>query len=223
VADDDIRDFGIAVAEAIRLNDCYHALSDAFAARPPVEGDDALLTKRLQIYPPSPERDEWVHRVNCREVAQFYIRVAILNRDFPLWIRTALTEETVDPYAIVTVTNRMVSTGIYLTENYPKGYLERRPLRVKRTDWEPFFSDAIESRYGEKALTRALSVKAASRPSDDAIRQMIQTVHAEGAKGRAIPKAVRAKSGFESVSYKVINALAAGLFKRVGRAGSARQ
>lgn len=74
-----------------------------------------------------------------------------------------------------------------------------------------------------RPLSRAPSVKAAPPPPDDEIRQMIRTVHAEGVKGRAIPKAVRAKPGFEAVSYKNINALAEGLFARVGRAGSKKE
>lgn len=62
-----------------------------------------------------------------------------------------------------------------------------------------------------------------AKKSDEEIRQMIRTVHAEGAKGRRIPKAVRAKPGFERVQWKIINELAEGLFARVGRAGSKKE
>ena len=74
---------------------------------------------------------------------------------------------------------------------------------------------------GGTPLSRAPSVTTAP-PPDDEIREVIRKVHAKGAKGRAIPKAVRAQPGFEGVPYKVINGLAEGLFPRVGRAGSGK-
>jgi hypothetical protein len=61
---------------------------------------------------------------------------------------------------------------------------------------------------------------AGNRPSEGEIIAMIRTVHAEGARGRKIAKAVRAKPGFANVKHGCINDLSKGLFTRVGRGGS---
>jgi hypothetical protein len=116
----------------------------------------------------------------------------------------------------------MLSTGAYLTYRHPEPYLYGRPLWVKRSDWQRFFDNTMADRYGTSEPSLGQRAKPHGGPSDDAIKDMIRVVHAEGAKGRAIPKAVRAKPGFHDVEYKVIVALGTGMFPRVGRAGSKR-
>lgn len=213
----EVRDFGIAVADAIRLNDCFHALFDAFSSRPAIDGEESLLLKNLLIFPSTPESKEWEHRVNSEEVAEHYIRAAIINRDFPLWIRTATADEKVDPYAIVTIEHRTIRTGKYRPRNDPMSYLVDRPLWVKEADWRPFFDRAMSDRYGAPLATKAPSVMAPRYPTDKEIIAMIRTVHAEGFKGREIAKAVRSKPGFGQAKHQTIRALSDGLFPRTGR------
>ena len=214
------RDFGIAVADAIRLNDCFNEMQDAFAAHPAQPEDYQYLRKKPTITPSTPESEEWIHRVNSAEVAERYIRGGIMDRRFPLWIRTASTEEMVDYYAVVTVESRTLTTGLYMTHTFPRPYLYGRPLWVKSADWRRFFDSTMAERYGVGQPGLGHIANPDARPTKEAITEMIRTVHAEGAKGRAIPKAVRKKPGFEGVKYQTIMELSAGMFARVGRAGS---
>ncbi|WP_155006537.1 hypothetical protein [Sphingomonas hengshuiensis] len=212
----DTRDFGIAVADADRLNDCYHELSEAFAQRPAVLGDENLLSRHVQA---TPGNEDWVHRCNSEDVAQRYIRAGLMDRRLPVWIRTASSDDLVDHYQFVTVTNRMISTGLYLTDNLPKGQMEDRPLWIKRADWRVFFDGVITTRYGQLDPTPAPRILSLAHPCEDQIIAMIRVVHAEGSRGRKIPKAVRAKPGFGGVKSETIKCLSVGMFPRVGRAG----
>lgn len=142
------RDFGIAVSDAKRLNDCWHELAEAFQARPALEGDEAHW---LQHAGASPGNEEWVHRVNSRNVAEVIMRGAIRDRAFPIWLRLADGEVRADPNAITSISHKTLSTGLYLTENYPKANLEGRPLWIKNVDWHRFISGVMASRYGEQS------------------------------------------------------------------------
>lgn len=146
------RDYGIAVADAKRLNDCWHELAEAFQARPPLEGDEAHWFQHAGA---SPGNEEWVHQVNSRNVAEIMLRGAIRDRAFPIWLRLADGEVRADPNAIASISHKTLATGLYLTENYPKANLEGRPLWIKNADWHRFFSGVMASRYGEQVAPPA--------------------------------------------------------------------
>lgn len=215
---DDVRDFGIAVADAIRLNDCFHELNTAFCARPLVDGDEDLSKHRQFLATPdTPEHREWLHRVTCQEVAQQYIRAAILKRDFSLWIRIATGDEKVDPYAIITVDHRTISAGAYHTFSHPKTYLEGRPLWVKAAEWRRFFERTNDERYGQPVQTtllRAPSVKKGRPPVDDIVLSKADEMHHRGMRGQDIAKHMRLEAGFENVATRDVRALIKGRYKQ---------
>lgn len=148
---DEYRDFGIAVTDARRLHDCWHELTEAFATRPAREGDEVHWLTRASA---SPGNEEWVHRVNSRDVAEIMLRGAIRDRAFAIWLRLADGEVQADPNATNSLSHKTLATGRYLTENYPKSNLEGRPLWIKNRDWRRYYAGLIASRYGEQVATR---------------------------------------------------------------------
>jgi hypothetical protein len=140
-------DTGIAVADAVRLNECYHELCEAFAARNVVQGDEPLWT--TQAYTSAPQNQDWVHAMNSKDVAVHYLRAAIINREITFWIRTAASEERVDPNAIVTVDRKMLAAGYYYSMHNPTLGINGRPLWVKSNDWDAYRARVFAKRYGE--------------------------------------------------------------------------
>ena len=149
----DIRDYGIAVSDAVRLNDCYRELSEALKALPAIDGDEEHYFQGVWA---TPGNEEWVHSVNSRNVAEIVIRKAILERTLPIWIRLADRDELVDGNAINKVEHNTLAAGAYLTYNQPKSFLEGRPLWIKRADWERFHVHVLSERC-DKAKSSALS------------------------------------------------------------------
>jgi len=215
----EIRDFQIAVADALRLNDCYNELREAFSTHPLVDGDDDLLRKRLKILPATTETEAWVHLVNCGEVAERYIRAGIMNRNFPLWIRTATADELVDYYAAATIENRTLTTGVYLSFKDPTPYLYGRPLWVKRSDWRAFFTQTMKERYGIAEPTRAPSHKTGRPPSDIEVLAKADEMRGRKMTARDIAKFMRLELGFENIATRDVRELIRGRYSRTGRGG----
>ncbi len=223
MAEDEIRDFQIAVADAVRLNECYNELQDAFFTHPGLPGDEQYLRRGLVIRPATPETETWVHRSNCGEVAERYIRVGIMNRDFQLWIRTANADEEVDYFALGTIDDRTITTGIYITYKHPTPYLYGRPLWVKRVEWRQFFTRTMEERYGVTVMDRAPSFKAGRAPSDSEILAKADEMRGRGLGTYAIAARMRLEAGFENVSTRNVRDLINGRYARTGRSGIRRE
>lgn len=201
------RDYGIAVADAKRLNDCWHELSEAFAARPALEGDEAHWFQQAGA---SPGNEEWVHQVNSRNVAEIMLRGAIRDRAFPIWLRLAEGEVRADPHAITSVSHKTLATGLYLTENYPKSNLEGRPLWIKNADWHRFYAGLMASRYGEQVappagaepdepltLWLALELRRARAAFDKARKEQDPDFEAKGLRKSGVRVKVTLKSASE--------------------------
>lgn len=141
----EIRDFGIAVSDAIRLNDCFHELTEHLTARPPCEGDAAMWRTKASA---SPGNEDWVHRTNSRDVAEILLRKAILGRQFDLWVRLQDSELAIDSYAMKDVAHRSLAAGAYLETNESQSFLSGRPLWIKLNDWQRTFSAIVQDRYG---------------------------------------------------------------------------
>ncbi len=142
----DVRDFGIAVTDAFRINDCYHQLTDFLSARPSLPGDYDFWKTRAAA---SPGHEEWVHRVNSRNVAEHLLRQAIMFSNFTLWIRLETVEVPVDRYSIKDICHRSLTAGAYIPINESQQYLYGRPLWAKTTDWFTLFRSIVYERYGE--------------------------------------------------------------------------
>lgn len=142
-----ITDYSIAVADAIRLNDCYNDLSTAFVNWSVVGSDCGHYYNNTQA---SADKVDWVRRLNSRRIAASLIRAAILDKLLPIWIRLANSDELADANAITIITNKTLSTGVYLTHNYPKTFLEGRPLWIKQVEWNLFKAAAICDRFGNE-------------------------------------------------------------------------
>lgn len=201
------RDYGIAVSDAKRLNDCWHELAEAFQARPALEGDEAYWFQHADA---SPGNEEWVHQVNSRNVAEIMLRSAIRDRAFPIWLRLADGDVRADPNAITSISHKTLATGLYLTENYPKANLEGRPLWIKHIDWYCFFSGVIASRYGEQVappvgsevddpltLWLALELRRARTAFDKARKEQDADFEAKGLRKSGVRVKVTLKSASE--------------------------
>jgi hypothetical protein len=211
---DEQRDFGIAVTDAKRLDDCWHELTEALAARPPGDGDEAHHFQRTQA---SPGNEEWVHHANSRNLAEILLRDAILQRKLPFWLRLREEEALVDSNAIKNVTHKFFTTGRYLTYDRPESYLERRPLWIKNMDWAQFYSGVMASRYGEQAeaaLQSKLSNVEGDLPSDDVILAKMHELIGEGRRRDEAAKHIRTVPGFDQVQNEHARRVVRGTLKR---------
>jgi hypothetical protein len=161
----DVRDFGIAVKDAVRLNDCYAILNEAFAKRDPVDGDDADWWSQPQTTDTSPEGMDWLHRWRSANVADMTLRRAIANRELPLWVRLEHSDELIDPGAIKEVNRDLIVTGAYLPMNDRQSWLVGRPLWVKRVVWERFFRAVMARRFGDEPLPNLVQTLAMPIPA----------------------------------------------------------
>ena len=156
-----VRDTGTAVAEATRLNSCFYTLIEMFAARGAIEGDENLWTSHA--YSSSPDNQDWVHWKNSEDIAVAFLRAAIINHEFTLWIRTASGDEKVDPYAIVTVERNMLKAGAYRSMRDRQLGINDRPLWIKTGDWQTYCARTIAHRYGETPIDPPSEQSAALR------------------------------------------------------------
>lgn len=160
-----VADLGIAVAGAIRLNDCYHKLADEFASRPALEGDEEGRRFRFAT-DNSPEAQEWLHKGRSASLAESYLNRAIMEGRLSLWVRLADGDHRIDRYAIKEVNHRTVAAGAYLPFNDHSNNLVARPLWIKEADWEAFQREILTSRYGESAHLASAGESEGGRPSE---------------------------------------------------------
>ncbi|MBH1944988.1 hypothetical protein I5L01_12230 [Erythrobacter sp. YJ-T3-07] len=160
-----ILDLGIAVAGAIRLNDCYHELADALASRPALEGDEENYRYRFTT-DDSPEAQEWLHKGRSASLAESYLNRAIMGARLCLWVRLSDGDHRIDRYAIKEVNHKTVAAGAYLPFNDHSNNLVGRPLWIKESDWEAFQCEILASRYGESAHLAGAGGKKGGRPPE---------------------------------------------------------
>lgn len=144
---------GIAVPDAKRLNDCYHELSQAIAARPAMKGDRDLWEYDYASLPGGPEgaeRESWNHRCGGSDVALVALRGAVTNGNLQLWTDGPHGEAKVDRYELKEPTFRTFKSGTYQPNNrlLDSAGLADRPLWVKGSDWHRFMADLWAMRYG---------------------------------------------------------------------------
>ncbi|MBO9518072.1 MAG: hypothetical protein J7493_08390 [Porphyrobacter sp.] len=139
------RDFGIAVHDAKRLNDCWAELSEALSQRPSLEGDEALWITRAG----ATDNELWVHEMNSRDVATALMQRAIADRTFSIWLRLADSEVQADPQGLASMSHKTLKTGVYESEELPHSDLEGRPLWVKKFEWRRYLDETLARRYGE--------------------------------------------------------------------------
>jgi hypothetical protein len=144
---------GLAVPDAKRLNDCYHELSEAIAARPPAHGDRNLWQYDYAALPGGPEgneREAWNHRCGSKDVALVALRPAVASGNLQLWAYGPHGEREVDRYELKELTFRTFESGTYQPNNRisDTAGLADRPLWVKEADWQRFMLDLWAVRYG---------------------------------------------------------------------------
>lgn len=143
----DVRDFGIAVRDAIRLNDCWYQLHQEFAKRPSVDGDADLWWSQANCS--EPDMADWIHQNRSRNVADMTLRRAIRDRQLPLWVRLESGEELIDLNALKEVNYPLMATGTYQPMNDHGSWLTGRPLWVKSAVWAAFYKSTMIARYGK--------------------------------------------------------------------------
>ena len=144
---------GLAVADAKRLDDCYHELSGAIAARPAMTGDSDLWQYDYAALPGGPEgaeRDAWNHRCRSKDVALAALRGAVTNGVLPLLTYGPHGEAKVDRHDLKEPTFRTFKSGTYQPDNQllDSARLEDGPLWVKEADWHRYMVDLWAVRYG---------------------------------------------------------------------------
>lgn len=159
----DVRDCGIAVRDAIRLDECFAELTENFVRRPSVEGDEADWVSNF--YASEDPDGELTHKWRSRDVAQQTMLRAIKSRELPLWVRLLDREEQADPNAIRDPNPKLFREGRYLPDNDPGSWLADRPLWVKRIDWVRFSRAIISTRYGEFDLPDLFQTLSAPLPA----------------------------------------------------------
>ena len=142
---------GLAVADAKRLNDCYHELSEAIAARPAVNGDRALWEYDWDVLAPVGEgREDWVHRSASRDVALVALRGNVTNGNLQLWTHGQHGEVRVDRHELKELTFRTFKSGTYQPDNrlLDNAGLADCRLWVKEADWHRYMAGLWTERYG---------------------------------------------------------------------------
>jgi hypothetical protein len=143
------KNLGIAVANAKRLSECYLYLSEAFAARPSVKGDEPHWISGRSGSVDTAEKRDWVHRGKSQNVAEACIRSALRDGLLPAWVYRDEGEAEVDRFDLRELTHRTLVAGVYLPTNGRESALAGRPLWVKNADWRRYVSKIMLARYGE--------------------------------------------------------------------------
>lgn len=210
------RDFGIAVADAKRLDDCWRELSGVFAARRPNNFDDVPHFRWPETVPGN---EEWVNQLNGELLAEIILDRGIMELEIPIWLRIADRDALVDAKAIKIVTHKTIQTGIYRSYERPKSFLEGHPLWIKLTDWQRFYDSVIASRYVEQG--GASNKPLLDLPSDEEIRAKMHELIEAGNRRDKAAKLIRTFSGFEQVGNEHARRVVAGTLQR-GRPKASR-
>lgn len=142
---------GIAVPDAKRLNDCYHELSEAIAARPAMNRDRDLWAFDYELLSAEhTDPADYMRRCGSRDVALVALRGAVTNGNLQLWTHGSQGEGKVDRYALKEPTFATFKSGTYQPDNrlLDSARLADRPLWVKEADWSRFMADLWAVRYG---------------------------------------------------------------------------
>ena len=154
------KNHGIAVADAKRLSECYHELSEGLAALPALDGDRALWEFDWESHavPDQEDRAEWIHRRSSNDVALYVIRGAFRDGRLQLWTYLHSGPAVVDHNELRELTFATFRKGIYLPDNRLIDVgLADRPLWVKNSDWQRFLIGALASRNDNEPELEQLS------------------------------------------------------------------
>lgn len=171
---------GLAVPNAKRLNDCFHELSEAIAARPAARGDRDLWQHDYAALPDGPggdEREAWNHRCGSQDVALIALRDAVANGNLQLWTFRPQGEVKVDRYELKELTFRTFRSGTYQPDNRlsDSAGLADTALWVKEADWHRFMANLWAVRYG---IDWANPAPPADKPSMPPEAQFVTLSHA---------------------------------------------
>jgi sarcosine oxidase delta subunit len=144
---------GLAVSDAKRLNDCYHEVSEAIAARPEMPGDRDRWHYDYAALPGGPEgadREAWNHSCGSRDIAEDALRGAVTNGNLQLWTHGPHGEAKVDRHELKELTYRTFASGTYQPVNrlLDGAGLAGCVLWVKEADWHRYFANFWTVRYG---------------------------------------------------------------------------
>lgn len=144
---------GLAVSDAQRLNDCYHELSEAIAARPEMPGDRKRWHydyAALEGGPAGAEREAWNHKCGSKNIAEDALRGAVMSGNLQLWTNGPKGEAKVDRHELKELTFRTFASGTYQPDNrrLDNAGLAESPLWVKEADWQQYMVDLWTVRYG---------------------------------------------------------------------------
>lgn len=174
------KNIGLAVSDAKRLNDCYHELSEAIAARPEMPGDRNRWHYNyaaLEGGPAGAERDAWNHKCGSKNIAEDALRGAVTSGNLQLWTNGPNGEAKVDRHELKELTFRTFATGTYQPDNrrLDNAGLAESPLWVKEADWQQYMADVWTVRYGIDWANPAPPADKALLPPD---RQFVTLSHA---------------------------------------------
>ena len=210
------RDFGIAVADAKRLDDCWRELATAFVARRPSNFDDI---PHFRWPEPVSGNEEWVDQLTGELLAEIIVGNGIMALEIPIWLRIADRDARVDTQTIKSVTYKTIQTGRYRSYERPESFLEGRPFWIKLADWQRFYDGVIASCYAEQGgpSNRPL----VDLPSDERIRVKMHELIKAGNRRDKAAKLIRTFPGFEKVGNDHARRVVAGTLRR-GRPKASR-
>lgn len=225
----DRRTTGQAVADAKRLNECYHGLSEAIASLLELPGDRERWHYDYAALPSDLEgaaREEWNHKAGSKNIAEDALRGAIESNNLQLWTVGPFGEAKVDRYELKELTFRTFASGTYQPNNLrlDNAALAGSPLWVKDADWHRYMNDLWTTRYGINwtdpaplGNERAPVVKTGRPPSDEQILRKADEMKARGMDGRTLASQMRLEPGFENVATTYVRELIKGRWKPGGR------
>ena len=134
---------GIAVPDAIRLNDAVVDLTNHIRSGPPLSETEVAL--ELKFY--SSENDQ-MREYQIREVAMYYIREAIQSGRLILYTMLVNGAHPIDHYALRELTFRTLRSGTYQPTKRLGDPFADTALWILNPDWEGFRKETLVRRSG---------------------------------------------------------------------------
>lgn len=135
---------GIAVPDAIRLNDAVVDLANNIRSGPPLSEAERAL--ELRFY--SSDNDA-MREYQIRDIAMYYISEAIRSGRLVLYTMLATGAHPIDRYSLRELTFRTLRSGTYMPTNKLSDPLVNTALWILNPDWEAFRQANLAERAGE--------------------------------------------------------------------------
>lgn len=159
---------GIAVPDAVRLNDAVVDLTDAIRSGPELDATETEILLKFDSNDPDTLREFQV-----REIAMHYVRDAIQTGTMTLYTMLQSGAYPIDRYALRELNFRTLRRGTYEPNNRIGDPLAGAALWVLRNDWKAFRQTLLARRSGYEARPNSKG----GRPTEhnwEAVKQLAE-------------------------------------------------